>query len=533
MVQVYPHDLILALSSEVLIISTVSAIMGSPNLLNLPPELKVQIFQCCDVDALVRVSGTCKTGHGDVSEELKLRRMWDSVKISRDCGLGPDSRPGLEAHYDHNDCRCRKQHPIPMMHELLIHPHVSRCVTRLRIEEYGLSRVDEDMHDHGIPDEDQDVTSNFLDLEASQLKSRLKQFDRRSFKENWADLKRIHYEETTILMILLYFLPKLESLTLWPTQRWGSELLICFEGALRRLLSAGQLQNTLFGNLTQVTIGNPEVDLNQAISTFYLLALFAALPTMRYIKGHEVEAERANANQHSWNHLKGLHSSVTTLELHSPFVTVDELKVCLESLPMLRTFVFRVIPGDYGNNLARFMHDISFSVLKHLEHLTLSYTDGHPVDGQDFGPGNIASSNPFLKDLRLKSLNINVAMFWTFGRRWQKEKHVLDYTYEEMSLLRAAPKRLDKVISRYTEELIMEGDISPAEVSTLVWDIEVARKRIPRLHTIRVMEVNIDRLGAVQEMEFCVAICSRAGIELKWTEVDADKKLSLEDIDLG
>ena len=106
-------------------------------------------------------------------------------------------------------------------------------------------------------------------------------------------------------------------------------------------------------------------------------------------------------------------------------------------------------------------------------------------------------------------------MFWKFGRRWNEEKHSISRTQDEMALLRAAPRKFEIIVPRYIEELILEGDILPSEVSTLVWDIKSRWEKLPELRTIRVTEVDIDHQGALHEMKFRVDICARAKVTLE------------------
>ena len=195
--------------------------MTTPPLISPASELKTHIFSFCDVKTLLQLTCACRRLHSSVSEELELRCKSDTVEISRDCGLGLEGRPGLEPHHDHNDCRYKNQHPLPVVHELLRRPRVSHYAKTLCINEYGLSRVDGELHDSGLPDHgDAYEISEFLFAPAQQVLTSLETLEQRRFTDPWAEVMiKLRPEETTIVLILIYFLPNLESPTRWSTRR--------------------------------------------------------------------------------------------------------------------------------------------------------------------------------------------------------------------------------------------------------------------------------------------------------------------------
>ena len=503
--------------------------MATLTLLDLASELKANIFEFCTTTALIRLSLTCKTLRKSVSEELDQRRKWDILDVSRDCGMGPDSRFQFEPHYDHNDCRCKRQHPLPMIHEVLKHPITSRCVTKLHVDEYGLSRVDEEIHNSGRVNRRKRPTSDFFDGDLEQQLYCLWQLDQQKFDDAWSDVMKFHNEETTVLLILIYFLPRLENLTLWSTRRWGSKLLVPLERMFTELLHRNQLSRVLFPNLVTVTVGNPNMHTDQATETFSLMALFAALPTVRTLRGHAVE-EGTALLQYGWLDLKLAKSAsnVSTLELYAPLISTDNLKACLGGLPLLQTLIYRSAPGDHQANLETVLKTILQERQGYLEDLTLS-----TLEGQQFIPNELRSGASFPMNFKLRSLTMNAAMFWKFGRAWTREKFAIGYTHDDMSVLREAPRRLHQVIPKFVETLVLEGDMSPAEMSSLVWDIKFFRENLPRLRAIWVTEIDIEAQAGRQELRICVDICSSVGIKLEWTQWHAEDHLDLRGLDFS
>ena len=120
----------------------------------------------------------------------------------------------------------------------------------------------------------------------------------------------------------------------------------------------GQLSSVFFPNLVNVTIGNPTLHSDQAIATFSLLALFAALPTVKTLKGYGVEHRAHSGGQYSSGNLRSTDSksNATTLELHAPLVHAEALGICLQALSMLQTLVYRVPPEPDYSNFERMLH---------------------------------------------------------------------------------------------------------------------------------------------------------------------------------
>ena len=74
------------------------------------------------------------------SEELKLRRKWNSLHIEPDCDSPPVSGPSFQPHRD-MECGCPNDHPSKVVYAPLENPSLSRCVTKLDVLCLGRSGV--------------------------------------------------------------------------------------------------------------------------------------------------------------------------------------------------------------------------------------------------------------------------------------------------------------------------------------------------------------------------------------------------------